>query len=277
MGGRHVIAPMRDGSRVRIDLASEMQADAFWTGEYDGYILRRLMAVLKAGAIALDVGANIGFYAVAFGQRLRQLGGGTVYAFEPIRANFAALQNNVCLNGLDAIIRCQPVALGARQGEVELFSGYQGALEESNAVILETAGIRNYITDKFRAGAARTETAPITTLDALAAEHSIERCDLVKLDIEGAELEFLRGGAEFLPRYQPLIFGEFNPVWMEKLGHSFLDVAKLVTPWGYRIYRSVGRAGFAPVERPLPGLENVLMAPLTLSDHDLTRLGVRFR
>jgi hypothetical protein len=107
-------------------------------------------------------------------------------------------------------------------------------------------------------------SAPIQTLDRVAQEIGLSSCHLIKVDIEGAEYEFLEGGSSFIREHRPILFGEFNPFWLRKNGHRFVDVASLVLPWGYRLFGENGKDGFSEVEQITNDLHDVLFLPRDL-------------
>lgn len=263
--------PLADGTRMLLDVRSEMQQGAFWTGEYDHDILRRLRAMLRPGSVVLDVGANVGFYSVALGHRLRQLGGGAVYAFEPVRANYDRLTQNVALNGLQEVVRTHRLALGDSTGEIEMYTGWEGMEPTANAVML-SSGVPAFIQENWPENR-RVETASCRPLDELAVEQGIAGCRLVKLDIEGAEVLFLRGASAFIQRHRPVVFGEFNAVWMQQFGHSYLDVAELAEQWAYRQYALAGPGRFREIPEPRAGIEHVLLIPKEAPAETLRELG----
>ncbi len=118
--------------------------------------------------------------------------------------------------------------------------------------------------------------ARITRLDSFVEEQQIEACHLIKIDVEGAEVMFLRGGEAFLSRHRPIIYGEFNPYWLKQFNHSFLDVFDIVKPWGYRFFRQQKQARFTEIMQPEVGLADVLLCPSETSDKVLSDLGVVF-
>jgi hypothetical protein len=100
------------------------------------------------------------------------------------------------------------------------------------------------------------------TLDAWAAQHALERCDLIKLDIEGAELMMLRGAELFIQRHRPLIFGEFDDYWLSTFGASFIHVAAWAERMGYRILKWEAHAArFAELSEVRKGVQDVLLVP----------------
>jgi FkbM family methyltransferase len=54
----------------------------------------------------------------------------------------------------------------------------------------------------------------------------IHRCDVIKVDVEGADLLVLRGGARTIEKFRPVILAEFNPYWMRQIGQSVDDVRR---------------------------------------------------
>jgi FkbM family methyltransferase len=265
-----VMARMRDGGLMRIDLRSRSEVWAYWTGEYDSAIIARLVACLSHGSVVMDVGANVGFYTVTLGKRLQELGG-KLYSIEPVPSNYQRLTEQITLNGMeDTVIPCN-LAFGDREGALQfaMESSYGGST--GNAVI--TTGNAYFANENADETVQRLE-AKMVRLDDFAREYDIQACNLIKVDIEGAELMFLRGAESFLKRTRPIIYGEFNAYWMRQFGSTFRDIAQLVESWGYKYYKLEGRSRFVPVEQPHPGLEDVLLAPVETSRVLLSRMGV---
>jgi FkbM family methyltransferase len=256
---------LRDGSHMQVDIRSSAEQWAYWTGEYDPEMIQRFAAFLEPGNIVLDVGANIGFYSVALGRRLRQLGAGQVYAFEPVRVNYARLISNIALNGLEQVVSTFPIALGDAERDMVI------QLRQDTKAVTENAFLRP---DQTGLEASGQEIVRMMRLDTFAAQQGLSRCDLIKVDIEGAELMFLRGGETMLQQYRPVIYGEFNPYWIKSFGHSFLDVAALVLPWGYRLFLQGADGAFREARTPEEGMEEVLLIPKEVKDADLGKLGV---
>lgn len=140
--------------------------------------------------VILDVGANIGLAALYFRARFPDA---EIVAVEPDPQTFAKLEQNV---GGDARIRAVNAAAAAERGELELFqpAGY------SIASSLKRSGDAEHDSHvRVRA----------ETLDGLCTELGLERIGLMKLDVEGAELEALRGFAR--RDAVSVILGEAHP------------------------------------------------------------------
>jgi FkbM family methyltransferase len=259
-----VTVRMRDGSMMPLDLRDHTHEWAYWTGEYDCAILMRLLGALERGCIVFDVGANVGLYTVPIGRKVQEMGG-TVYAFEPVQSNYDHMRRALALNKLETTVRTYPVALGDEEGTVSLYLQSNDESPTGNAVLVK---------GDIPAERGNT-TARITRLDTFVEEIGIPGCHLIKVDVEGAEYMFLRGGAGFIQKHRPVICGEFNHLWMKRFGHSFLDVVELMRPWNYNLYKQTSADQFLPIAAPTAGMEDVLMVPQETSPEGLARMGVR--
>lgn len=255
---------MRDGSIMRVDVRSRTEEWAYWTGDYDGAIIARLRTCLTPGCVVLDVGANVGFYSISLGNTLKTIGG-KLFAFEPVPSNVKRIEETISLNGLEKTVRTFNVALGNEEGFIEL------AMENDHGA---TTGNAVMITDTIADEIPPNVTAAITRLDLLAEEQKIESCRLIKVDIEGAEVMFLRGAAGFIRAHRPIIYGEFNSYWIKRFGCSFLDAVALLAPIGYRFFKQTSQGEFAELVQPKDGDEDLLMAPLETPVSTLRELGV---
>lgn len=168
----------------------------------------------------VDVGAHIGVHALTAAARLRRLGGGTVVAFEPAHDSAARLRAAAARNRLEVTV--VEAALGAEPGTADL--------RADPAYDIADAGVRS-----LHGRGTRVQTVRVTTFDAWAAEARLERVDLVKLDVEGAELEALRGMAGALGRRWPraLVVEVKQPV-LELAGVAGDEVREYLDRLGYQ-------------------------------------------
>ena len=148
--------------------------------------LKLLARTIPAGGILFDVGSNAGQYAVEAAAILKPA---AIYAFEPSRAAFAALGETIAAYGLDGIVRPLRLALGDHAGAAILHSS------EAGATIGSLLDLRNPYAP-FQAEA--DEEVIVATLDDFCKERGIERIDLLKIDVEGAELAVLKGASRLL-------------------------------------------------------------------------------
>jgi FkbM family methyltransferase len=160
----------------------------YWTGAYEPGLQDALVRLLGPGMTVWDVGAHIGFFSLLAARLVGS--GGAVHAFEPMAANRERLTAGVALNEAANVV-VHDRAVSARPGSAELH-----AHEHSTMWSLLDTG---------RAG----EPVDVVTLDLLAGE--LGAPDLVKIDVEGAEVDVLRGGATLLAgEARPALLVEFT-------------------------------------------------------------------
>ncbi|HTB71418.1 MAG TPA: FkbM family methyltransferase [Solirubrobacteraceae bacterium] len=152
--------------------------------------------LVRPGAVVWDVGANIGFYTLIAARLVER---GRVIAFEPLPENQAAIRANLELNGLTNV-ELAGIALADRAGDAEL--QMHG---ESTWAKLDTSEDTS-----FKRGSDATGSVPVevSTLDA-----QLERFpapDVVKIDIEGAEVAALRGASRLLEQCRPTLICELH-------------------------------------------------------------------
>jgi len=143
----------------------------------------------------VDLGANVGMFAARAARLARN-----VVACEPIAVNFAQLTKNV--EGRAGVTPLK-VAVAGEPGTLKIFrpeaqsnrTGSFSAFKAPDAAL----------TDDY-------EEVPATTLDALFEEHGIDRCDLLKIDIEGAEYDVLHAASEATFAKVQRIHGEYHDV-----------------------------------------------------------------
>jgi FkbM family methyltransferase len=196
---------MAQGHRLKLDRRSLSEKSAYYTGRYDCEEIELLCRLLRPGDTVCDVGSNIGFYAVPIASRLHHIGG-HLHAFEPVHANFARLQENIAINGLQVCVTAHEYALSSRAGtaEITLREDFLAGSGTGNAAIVFSESDRSRFSVK---------RITLHRLDDLDEEMRLDRVDLIKLDIEGHEDEFLRGAAGILTRHLPIIYMEVNKAY----------------------------------------------------------------
>lgn len=195
----------------------------------------------------LDVGAQVGFYTLAFAKELKS---GTVYAFEPVRSNAQRLRQNVEENRKEEVVNVYQIALGDRKKRAHVEVEGEGRSTTGNA--FEVRG-------KVKEFAEGTETVEYTPLDSVAKIDSAN-CRLIKVDIEGGEVDFLKGADKFIQRGRPYIYGEFNAFWLKMYGQDFGEVVSLCEGWGYEVFE-IEKGRVRKVQAPGKGTEDVLLIP----------------
>lgn len=251
---------LKDGREVQLDVRSETHSQAFWCGIYDSELIRKFTGLFEAGWIALDVGANIGYYAIGFGRALKATGG-RVLCFEPVESTFRCLQNGIARNRLERVVSAFNFGLGEKEETLRIATSEEGC--SGNAVIASDALVE-------KRGFRSLGEILIRPLDQVAAEEGLDRCDFLKVDIEGAEIYFMRGARAFIEKTQPIVYGEFNSYFMREAGLSFGEAWDFFSGLGYEIFvqeraRRKRLTNFRRVEKFEEGLSDLLFLPPHLS------------
>ena len=215
-------------------------------GNYEVRETRFCERILRHGMTAFDVGANIGLYTLLFARCVGV--DGAVHAFEPDPENLRRLRVNLVLNELENV-RVTPSAVYSEPGTVTLYK-FPPSLNAWHSLGRPT------LPDPFHPG--RT-TSPVaeqrveaTTLDTHCDRHGIERIDLLKIDVEGAELDVLRGGRNLLgARRVGVILFEVSLPQTTALGRAPADVFGELESYGYRSYE-LDAEGRPTPRRPEP-------------------------
>ena len=187
-------------------------------GSYEPEVCAVFESILRPGMSVLDLGANIGFFALLAAQIVGPTG--SVTAVEPNPRNVRLLEASRRANGFAQLTILQ-VAAGAENGLLVLNTSY------SNGT---TAGLPAEIATLLAA-----ETVPALRIDALLPPG--RRIDLIKIDVEGAEYPALRGCEATIRRDRPAIISEFSPGLMP--GISGIDgpgYLRWLVGLGYRLF-----------------------------------------
>jgi FkbM family methyltransferase len=164
----------------------------------------------KPGEVFLDIGAYIGWYTI---QASGAVGpSGRVIALEPDATNRRQLEYNISLNGLS-----------------NCFTVPKAAWEHNEKIGWHSSAVPVWHKADVREGANLVQAI---TVDSLVNELGLKRVDWIKMDIEGGEIEALRGAARTLELFSPVLFVEVHET-MEPLTRS-------LTKSGYK----VGQAKF---------------------------------
>lgn len=158
-------------------------------------LLRRL---LPADAVVIDAGAHVGVLTLLLSALCPQ---GHVYAFEPAPETHRHLVANLAAN---QVANVTPV---------------RAAVHDTDGPLAFSFNETNPGGSSVTSDAAASESVPATRLDTWVAAQGLARLDLVKLDVEGAELAALDGMAATLARFRPVLVVECNPVALRRFGN----------------------------------------------------------
>jgi FkbM family methyltransferase len=241
---RPTLAKIRlPGSRQRmiVDRSDRMGSQFFWFGRHHWQQINLAERLLPSDGVFMDVGANMGEFAVAMAVKKP---GARVLAIEPNPGIRPLLQNNIEANDLTNVSVFE-LALGDKVGTQELYSSGDSALVSCVA---------------FTPAHQPIESIEVVTLDELFASQNLTRLDLLKIDVEGYELKVLSGAKQTLARYRPHIILEVNAITSQAAGFDVADLYELLRTYHYRFYAWRSRA-WREITNDFPTQEDVWAAP----------------
>lgn len=221
-----VTAISRNGQKFILEFPQDRGWEfLFFGGTYETGTVDVLRSVLRPDDVAFDIGANIGWYTVNLALLLPK---GRCHAFEPMPPTFERLTRNCALNGLGENIEFNQIALGDQEGSVTLHS-FDSLGHGHNS--LSTRGRTDYT----------TWDVAITTLNEYVDRNAIKRVDLVKMDVEGAEMGVLAGADRLFSLESPPIWIiEMNVETSANFKHTPEDLLQAIAKRGeYSFYRVV--------------------------------------
>jgi FkbM family methyltransferase len=166
----------------------------FILGNHETEVQEFLASVLRPGMVYYDAGANVGFFATIAARLVGPMG--KVICFEPLPENARQIQHNARLNGFsNIVVRCE--ALGS-SNRTEIFH----TSAEPTWGMLVTVG-------KLPEKASGQISVQVRTLDSLC-DDGLARPDVIKMDIEGAEADALRGAMAMLAVKRPVMVIELH-------------------------------------------------------------------
>ncbi len=178
------------GLKFQLDLRDNSQRCLYFNGRYEPKTLEFICGIIRKDDVFIDIGAHIGIHALVVAKELKKIGGGKVIAFEPTTDSFSLLQYNSSLNQLS--IDAFNLALGNKKGKFQIYGDKKWG--KYDAAVRSMFGDGEIIQD-----------VDVDTFDNWISNKTISRIDIVKMDVEGAEYNVLKGMLNTLcvmkPRY----------------------------------------------------------------------------
>jgi FkbM family methyltransferase len=184
----------------------------------EGEYFRQVLDHSRPGHTIFDIGAHKGLYTLAFSGRVGEEG--HVVSFEPNPHTFAILTSVVAINGLNNVSPVE-AAVGGKDGVGSMWTAgtAPGSSMQKHGVSgnepPEAVEVRLCTVDSFVKDTGRIP-------------------DLIKIDVEGAEHEVLRGAARTIEAVSPIMCCEIHPERLEAFGSSSCQVTDFLKGFGYR-------------------------------------------
>jgi FkbM family methyltransferase len=207
-----------NGLRLLVKANEDVGRELYFFHNFEPQESNFVLQQIRDSDICVDIGANIGFYTLCFGKQAVR---GTVHSFEPVPLSYHLMAVNVLSNGLSNIV-ANNYAVGDTNGESEFCVAGDGAFSS--------------LIDTGRKPIIETMKTRVVTLDSYCHDHNLARVDILKVDVEGAEMSVLRGSGSLLAdahRRPRLVMLELFGPMLQRFGCTINDVMQLMAKYEY--------------------------------------------
>lgn len=220
LGKEPGVFELENSIRMVLDPSDYFQCMMYY-GRFCPEVFQALQKFVRPGDTVLDIGAQLGYFSLHVARLVSSTG--RVYCFEPDPRSFARLDDAVRLSRIDWIKSFQ-TALSAREGTMDFYLsptvGWSTGVKNSHLGDLQQVSVR---------------TVP---LDVLVGRGEIpSRIRLAKIDVEGFEMEVLRGMANVLAKSRPILVLEVNVQMLHAQGTSPSEIVHFLESFEYRVSR----------------------------------------
>lgn len=227
-----------DGNiKINVSLSDHIESQIFWQGvqEGDRGEVKLLKSLFASHHTFIDVGGNIGVFTLMAAKRL---GDGEVHTFEPSSYHLEKLRANLRLNKFSNV-HVHPVALSNEARSSKLH------FPPAGSSFLTNTGMASQF--EFDQASSSTEDITCVKLDDYRSSIDLHQVDLIKIDVEGAEMDVLTGAIETIRTCRPRVVMEIN---LDHLHRARRDAQEIIDYWNalqYRIYRIGHDAELTPI------------------------------
>jgi FkbM family methyltransferase len=244
-----VIKEIEPGLRLAIDLADHAIGLNILRGRFELNEIEFVRRTVKPGQHVVDAGAHIGLFAMHMAAAVGP--SGSVHCFEPFDANADCLDLAIAENRFERRVIVERAALGATHGTAHLI--FAPATLNSGGAFIGTPGA---------AVPAGHEMRPVRVI--ALDEYPLPRpISFIKIDVEGAEPQALRGAARVLREDRPAILSEVHPAQLKLVsGMTPAALIAQVAELGYRCHLlGAGVPGAEITDVQTSGVESVVFVP----------------
>ncbi len=216
-----LVSTLRYGIKMRLDITEYLQAHLYVFGDYELPTIRFLRSVLRPSAVCLDVGAQMGYLTLAMATAADR--STIVHSFEPEGNNAKRFRENIQLNGLTNVTLHQ-TAVSTVDGALKLYLS-----NDRNAGTHSTVYIESNVSTEF-------VEIPSVRLDTFANSQNLSSIDMIKIDVEGAEIDVINGAIGVLAHHKPIVITELSDHLQQARGQTCTEFKELMQKYGYTPY-----------------------------------------
>ena len=222
-GSRVGLSPfvrIRRGPGKGLKLSLENASGNYWSGANELPVQMALTRFLRPGDTFYDVGGNIGFFSLIAARLVGPTG--KVVAVEPVPRNAEIIRRNAARNGF-ANVTVLEKALGAAPGTAAL-------------QVTRHPGGATLSTTEIPPDAIGTLSVTVATLDDLILRGNLGAPRLVKIDVEGTEIEVMKGMTRTLAEVRPAVLFEVDGPDAQSVDAKFSAIQAFLESRGYRLH-----------------------------------------
>ena len=231
---------------------SVLESQLYLYGTYDEIITLKLYQdIIIPDSIIVDVGANIGIHSLALADIVSSWPRSRVIAYEPKRELVKRLHSNLKLNNLSKVVKVSQIGLWSEPGKIYF-----------NEDVLN-----------FNQGVGRYDPTSNNFIEVTSLDKDLDNLStpitLIKIDVEGAELEVIRGGIRLLEKHRPSIVIEHNsPPWTLEQLVEVIPYEVIMTRIPNTYYEE---SIIVDINSTLQGFNNLLLAPKYLLSNNVEK------
>lgn len=228
--------PVLRGPLKGVWWGANILSNGCWLGTYERGTQQRLQRLIRPGDVVYDIGANAGYFTLLAARLVGT--DGAVVAFEPSRVNIALLQRHLRLNGVGNVTVIDAAAADA-DGTIEFVATDGLATGHLTGAYVGSAPVADGI-------ASAVTLVQAVKVDSLVAAGRMRPPNVMKIDVEGAELSVLEGARQTLLSYRPRLIVELHNPDMDVQCPAFLTALGYdVRPYEFRPGTNIAQAGFS--------------------------------
>ncbi|MDF1672247.1 MAG: FkbM family methyltransferase [Vicingaceae bacterium] len=207
----------RNGINFSLDISDIMAWYIYF--DFKEPAKEKLYSLIKNSNTVIDIGANIGETSLNFAKLVGDKG--KIYSFEPDPINYKSLEYNLSLNNFKNI-SLNNLGLGNQAGTFKIHT-YDNNNKGMNRIVSNNSEVENY------------REISVTTLNDYVKKQSINKIDVIKIDVEGFELNVLKGAKDVLKQFSPDLFIELDESNLIEQGSSAIELIALLSEFNYNI------------------------------------------
>ena len=209
-------------------LDEHVASSIFWKGYHSERELKTLALLLKEDSVLIDVGANKGEFTIFGAKRVPR---GRVLSFEPTEVNSQILEKNVNKNKFDNV-KIFRIGLSNKSKNIPIYEPYDkylnGTKNEGAFSVFESKEVGKFL-----------QNINVEIFDQIIKNEGLNKVSVIKIDVEGSELEVLEGMSETLRKFKPYIIIETNEKVLKSANHSSLEIITFLDNLGYKFKPAV--------------------------------------